>query len=119
MSKPSNPLHSNSPPTLLCDHDDRKPSTNRNTVNHPVQETKEGGIDIGRDIDPENEVMGIKLVLIHAAICLSTFRASFLRSHNEYKLSIYYELEVVLTNHIMSKNSNTIGTAVPLIAGEV
>lgn len=34
---------------------------------------KEGEIDISQDIDPENEVTGIKLVLIHIAICLCTF----------------------------------------------
>lgn len=36
--------------------------------------------DINEDIDPLNEVQGIKILLIHIAICLSTFLVGLVRS---------------------------------------
>lgn len=44
--------------------------TDQKSPGSPVVEAQN---DINDDIDPENEVTGVKLLLIHIAICLCTF----------------------------------------------
>lgn len=45
----------------------------------PSQEVANSNID--DDIDPANEVQGVKLVVIHLAICLCTFLIGLVSAH--------------------------------------
>ena len=44
------------------------------------------------DIDPENEVKGIKLLLIHTGICLCTFLVGLVSSDQKISPTSKYEL---------------------------
>lgn len=52
--------------------DPAKPTQEHDKINEKSSSEVERG-DTLEDIDPENEVQGIKLLLIHIAVCLCTF----------------------------------------------
>ena len=77
--------------------------------NDSSNRTEEGPPEM--DIDPENEVKGIKLLLIHTGICLCTFLIGLVSYHSNNKSRV----EVTAN---FGKDFNLIATAIPVITSE-
>lgn len=77
--------------------------------------------DVGKngitdDIDPANEIQGLKLVLIHFSICLCTFLIGLVSSHRlDLRVLVGREFYKMLT---IDQDYNLIATAIPVITSE-
>ena len=66
------------------------------------------------DIDPENEVKGVKLLLIHTGICLCTFLIGLVSLAKDHPC--FGELPDLII--FLKKDFNLIATAIPVITSE-
>lgn len=72
------------PKTNLADSNEVQPPEQKQQETSLVDSSLDQRNDMNQDVDPENEIQGIKLVLIHTAICLCTFLVGLVSSRVIY-----------------------------------